>query len=516
MARGDEQGDANEGRAAPREVELKLEADRAGLAALREHPLLREALGAATPKSLKAIYFDTPDERLRKGGVSLRIRRSGRKRVQTVKVASGPAAGLFDRDEWEREVRTDEPDLSGFDGALPALLAEPEVADALTPAFRVEVERLVLDLDHGGSAAEVTIDEGSVEVGGRRAEVTEVEIELKRGAPADLFGLARELSRAAPLRLGIRTKAERGYALAADKPLRAVKSSEAHVRPGQSAGEGFQAIARACLAHLLRNEPALRLAREPDAVHQMRVAMRRLRAAISLHKAVLADERRVAVAAEVKWMAGELGEARDTDVFIARTARPARDARPDDAEVAALLADLEAQRERAYATALDAIASERFRAMLLDLAEWIEVGPWLSGANPTRDAPVEAFAADVLKRRAKRIRKRGRDLADLAPEPRHDLRIEVKKLRYAAEFFAPAFEGRKAEKRRRAYLAALEELQEHLGDLNDLAVGRARLEAAPHGRHLAPVLFGEEREGALLKSAAEAFEDFADAKPFWR
>lgn len=502
-------------RAAPREVELKLEADREGVEALRAHPLLAEALSRAKPKGLNATYFDTPDRRLRKEGVSLRIRRSGRKRIQTVKAADGLAAGLFDRDEWEREVASDIPDLSDLDGAVP-VLAEDGVAAALAPVFTVRVDRTTLDLDRGASRAEVTIDEGVVEAGGRSAPVVELELELRSGEPADLFGLARDLSQAAPLRLGIRTKAERGYALMENRPLKAVKRSAAHVAPGQTAGEGFQTIARACLAHLLRNEPVLRAARDPDAVHQMRVAMRRLRAAITLHKAILDDGRRAAVAAEVKWTAGELGEARDTDVFIARTARPASEAHPDDADLARLLADLEGQRERAYAAALAAIGSPRFRAMLLDVAEWIEVGPWLSGENPDRDGPVEAFAAGVLRRRAKRILRAGRDLADLDPEPRHELRIEVKKLRYAVEFFAPAFEGRKAEKRRKAYLEALERLQEHLGDLNDVAVGRARLAGAGGPERLGPLLFGEADERRVLKEAVEAFEDFADARPFWK
>ncbi|HYF55207.1 MAG TPA: CHAD domain-containing protein [Salinarimonas sp.] len=501
-------------RAAPREVELKLEMEPGAMVAVRAHPLLRDVLARARPKRLHATYFDTPDRLLREAGLSLRIRRSGRRRVQTVKAASGPAAGLFDRDEWEQEVRADIPDLASEAG-LPDLLRRSDVAAALAPAFAVRVERTTLDLAQGASRAEITIDEGVVEAGGRRDAVAEVEIELKDGAAADLFALARALAEGAPLRLGIRTKADRGYTLADGRPLKAVKSSAAHVAPGLTAGQGFQAIARACLVHLLRNEPVLRAGRDPDAVHQMRVAMRRLRAAVSLHKAILSDERRDRIAAEVKWMAGELGEARDLDVFLGKSVRPALAGHGDDADLAALAADLEARREAAYDAALEAIGSPRFRAMLIDLAEWIEVGPWLSGGDGERDGPVEAFAAEVLGRRAKRIRKRGRRLATLAPEPRHDLRIAVKKLRYAVEFFGPAFTGGKAERRRKAYLAALEDLQEHLGDLNDLAVGRERLAALPASERLAPLLLGGADERRMLERAVDAFESFADAKPFW-
>jgi CHAD domain-containing protein len=104
----------------------------------------------------------------------------------------------------------------------------------------------------------------------------------------------------------------------------------------------------------------------------------------------------------------------------------------------------------------------------------------------------------------------------MEPEPRHELRIAVKKLRYAVEFFASAFEGRKAEKRRQAYLEALERLQEHLGDLNDVAVGRARLKGAPHPERLTPLLFGDADERRFLDEAVDAFEDFADARAFWK
>ncbi|WP_188311948.1 CYTH and CHAD domain-containing protein [Salinarimonas soli] len=495
---------------APREVELKLETDEAGLAALRAHP----AFEGAAVKALHATYFDTPDRELRKAGISLRVRRSGDRRIQTVKAGGRAGAGLFDRDEWERDVTGDQPDLSGLDdGPVGDLLAD--VAGRIAPAFTVHVERTTAEVARGEAAAEVTLDEGVVEAGGREEPVAEVEIELRHGTVADLFAIARRLSEAAPLRLGIRTKADRGYALLAGKPPKGVKSPAPHVTPGMSAGEGFQAIARGCLAHLLRNEPALRLARDPDAVHQMRVAMRRLRAAISLHKPILADERRDAVAAEVKWAASELGDARDLDVFIARTLQPALKANPDEEDLAGFLQRLEGERARAYERALAALRSPRFRAMLLDLAEWVEAGPWLDGEDEARDGPVETFAAGLLGRRAKRLVKRGARLADMEPEPRHELRIAVKKLRYAVEFFTPAFEGRKAARRAKAYLGALERLQEHLGDLNDLAVGRARLAGEPHASRLDPLLFGRVDESRMLAEAVDAHDDLADARRFW-
>jgi len=291
----------------------------------------------------------------------------------------------------------------------------------------------------------------------------------------------------------------------------------------------FQAIGRACLHQLLSNERILSETRNPDVVHQMRVAMRRLRAAISLFKDVLADEQRDAIRGELKWISNELGAARDLDVFIAKVLEPLRQKHPDEPGLAALTNSFQEHREQAYGSALAAVASQRFRTMVLDTATWIETGPWvMADEGGERAKPIKVFAAEELARRRKKVKKRGVDLADLDPHARHQVRIEVKKLRYATEFFSSLYEGRKASKRKEAFLSALESLQEHLGELNDLAVSQEmhpdwfRTETRaededPHRRKAARLIVKHQtaRAEAALKPALKAYREFAEAKRFW-
>ena len=157
------------------------------------------------------------------------------------------------------------------------------------------------------------------------------------------------------------------------------------------------------------------------------------------------------------------------------------------------------------------------------------MGAWLtsddSSGRDLRERPAKAFAADTLRRRRKTVRKAGRHLARLPADARHQVRIEVKKLRYAAEFFAGLFEKGKRAARRKPFLAALEDLQQSLGDLNDAAVAEEMLgalsqEEGPEreARRRACALIAEHqrsRASDLLRPAAAAFRSFDDAKRFW-
>ena len=299
-----------------------------------------------------------------------------------------------------------------------------------------------------------------------------------------------------------------------------MKATPSPIVEGMSVVDAFQAIARSCLAHLLANEALFRGARDPEAVHQMRVALRRLRAALSLFRDVVADEETAAVKAGLRELAAALGEARDLDVFIRKTIAPARARAPDDAALAALARSYAERREAAYDAALETVASGRLGRIVLDTLAWIEAGPWLGkDGKAEREAPVERFAADELRRRAKRIRKRGRHLAELAPDERHRVRIAVKKLRYAAEFFAPLYEGKGRAKRTRRFRDALGELQDRLGDLNDIAVAATMAETAGDGAAPAARLLAAEQEAHFdehLAAAAKAYKAFAESEKFWR
>jgi len=504
----------------PTEIELKLELDTADLGRVREE-LRRRAERDGERQTLEAVYYDTKRFALREAGISLRVRRSGERRIQTIKAGKAAAAGLFQRAEWEREIEGEAPDPAAAAGTA----LEPFVTGAkpkkIKPVFVLRVERDLFYLRQDRSEVEVTLDEGMVEADSRSEPVSELELELKRGAPPDLFALAKALSENLPVRLGIRTKAERGYALLEGKPLEVVKAAAVALTPEMTTAEAFQAIGRACLQHLIANEAVLRARRDPDAVHQMRVAMRRLRAAISLFGDVVEDEERDRLKEELRWMSNRLGEARDLDVFLGKTLAPVRERHPEAQELAELAASLEAKRDEAYVEARAAATSPRFRALVLDTTAWIETGAWLSAGDASpREMPIKTFAEKQLSRRAKKVRRRGAGLETLDAETRHRVRIEIKKLRYAAEFFSGVFGGKGRAKRLKAFLSTLAHLQETLGDLNDMAVSRDMTAGhAGDGPDRARELIEQAqaaRGEARLEEAVAAYRAFTEAEPFWR
>jgi triphosphatase len=502
------------GKSAARERELKFELDATDADRIAAHPLL--AASAAEMRTLTSVYFDTEDFALRNAGVSLRVRDTGRGHVQTIK-AGGRA--LFDRPEWEQWVGGLIPDLQAAQATGLAPFHDARVRERLRAQFRTCIDRTVYRVTHNGSDIELALDRGEVEAGVKRAPILEMELELKRGDPVELFCLARELARSVPLGLGVRTKAERGYALLDPEPGEAEKAAPVSLVPGLTCGEAFRAIAQNCLRQIIANEAAL-CAGQSEALHQMRIGLRRLRAAIGAFDEMLAGPEQETIKAELKWITKALGPARDLDVFAAEVLMPLSAAKGGDANFADTHRAFMERRAKAYADATACVRSDRFRGVLLDLAEWIQVGRRIGdcGPNPARNGPANAYAVQLLARLRKRIRKRDRALQELSPGQLHKLRIRAKTLRYTMEFFASLFPGQGAKERRQEALAALKALQDALGALNDLA---AREALAVDGHDLsdeaARLLTSEDGKAEeLLKEAQTAHARFAKVKSFWK
>jgi triphosphatase len=264
----------------------------------------------------------------------------------------------------------------------------------------------------------------------------------------------------------------------------------------------------------------------------MRVALRRLRAAISLFSDMLTDPQTEALKSEFKWITGELGPAREFEVLLKHVLRPVTDCERDAPGTALVSRELRRKREDALARARTAVESLRFRDLALDTAAWIETGDWTrnpdDAAGMLRQRPFAAEAAEQLRRQWKKILKSGKHLDRLDPQHRHKLRIQAKKLRYAAEFFAPAFRRKRAIRHKKDFVAGLQQLQDALGELNDIAVNEKLLEqlgedagAKRHGGRVRKAFVGrlsgreEARIAPVLKEAERAYAAFAKAKPFW-
>jgi triphosphatase len=306
---------------------------------------------------------------------------------------------------------------------------------------------------------EVVLDEGVVGAGRKQTPLIELELELKQGKPAALFDLAEEIGRAAPLRLGMLSKNERGYALAEGWLGRPAKADPVRLDSEMSEADAFRAVAFACLRQFRLNEIALLAARDADALHQARVALRRLRSALTLFRHTVRGKDYQKLREELRWFAGQFGEARNLDVLLGP------DAPPPFADDSGLREALRAEREAAYDKVMAAIESERARFLVLRLALWLELGGWRF--KPRGEGNVRALATHQLERQWLRVRRHGAELGRLDADAEHQLRIDIKKLRYAAEFLASLYPARPEAGRCKSFVGALKDLQERLGIAND-------------------------------------------------
>jgi CHAD domain-containing protein len=296
----------------------------------------------------------------------------------------------------------------------------------------------------------------------------------------------------------------------------------AALTPEFDAKSAFRVIARSCLRQLIANVPAV-LAGDAEGLHQARVALRRLRSAISLFSELLNDPQTKRVKRELKWLTSEFGPARELDVFLAKTVGPWVEHDPEG-PLQQFNTDLERLRERGFERAHAAVNTARFRNLLLDAAAWIEIGDWTRNERELLDTlrrrPISEAAYEQLDRRWKKILKRGKRIESLDPRRLHKLRITAKKLRYASEFFKDVFPGKGTTRRRKRFVGCLKELQDALGDLNDIRVNTGLMRDLVHRRSTvftAGRVSGHEeaRRAAAMQTAQAAFARYRHTESFW-
>ena len=494
-----------------------------------ERPSLETTVASATPKTLEAIYYETPGGDLRKSRLMLRVRGDGTRYIMTLK---SDGATPFERGEWEREVPGKEPDL--------ALLADTPHADVLSridardllPRLGTEIVRRSTVVTHQRTKIEVTYDEGEIHARERRLAVREYEFELVSGRRDEMFRFVRSLPRDGSLRLGLVSKGERGFLLADGKWGMPVKGAPVTLTADMSAASAFAAIVHACLHQFALNQPAFANGEEVEAVHQSRVALRRLRAAMSIFKMIIQDRELDRLRGEIAWIGELLGRARDLDVLQTETVRPVLEKEPDAAGFRALHDSIEAERLQAHAALKEALATPRLADLILDLTLWVEDGPWrrarTSEIMDLRNGPVCDYARLELDRRANKFAGKAKRLEQLTPLQQHDERIRAKKLRYGAQFFESLASGHKQERQARRFIRSMEEVQTALGLIQDAETRSAFLTKLAQGwasrssGDAAMLLFAAGRIAALepdredlIERAGKAARKAVEAKYFW-
>jgi inorganic triphosphatase YgiF len=414
-------------------------------------------------------------------------------------------------------------------------LSEWQDRDELQPQFETSFRRTAMPLRSGGARIEAAFDVGEVKALGARegvnVKLAELELELKAGPTASLFDLARQVTRAAPVRFAMESKADRGYALSQGRPDKPVRAKPLTLDPGMDSGGAFAMILAEGLRQIIANENAILRARDVEGVHQMRVAIRRLRSAIAAFGSAYEHGEIARIKAELSWLAGLLGRARDWDVFLERGVKPVKTAFPDESSLDELTSATRFARREAWDDVLSALESERYRLLMIDIAAAVSSAAW---ADPERAAAADAagktspYDRDIMKtarkslhKRLRKVRRLGERIEELTVPERHEMRIALKRLRYAADFLQSCFPRKPAAK----YLAALSQLQDVFGELNDAAMAERMAamlsDGQPGGRDLARaggVVSGWHMALSvrLWADARKRWRRFTNSKPFWR
>ncbi len=501
------------------EIELKLLTDARSARKVWTHKSVKALLRSAPrTRHIRTVYYDTPSADLMRSGCAYRVRVCGGACEQHLKTAGSVEGGLFHRREWHAPLPSETPDPALWTGEAAAFIAP--YREGLRRLFESDMERTDAVLSNGALAVEMAVDVGVIrafdEDGAplRETPLVEIELEWQAGPAEQVFDLALDLAHALPLRMGWQSKAERGYQLAAGRGPLPHRAAPCDIPPAAALPQAVAQILGETMAHFLANQPCLEASGAPEAVHQMRVACRRLRAALSLFRSALPPDETADFREGFRVLAQDLGAVRDIDVLIAETLAPIRAAAetPDDIResLRAALAALENRRAEEITAARALAAAPETTRLLLRLGRRIT-----ALAREPGDGALRPFADANLGKRHRAVRRSGRHLVTQDATERHRLRIAAKKLRYTAEFFQSLYPG----KPMRRYLRTLSTLQEVLGRLNDSANVPRLIAQATGGGEAMAALSGYamgwhlHRLRASLREAARLHRDLGARPP---
>jgi triphosphatase len=513
------------------ELELKFsidaEAERRLVRRLRQWGPACSELGTLR---LRSIYFDTADLGLSKSGIALRLRRVGRRWVQTAKLSATLVAGLSSLNEIECPVHGANLDLGRFD--------DPQTQDAirrsaagkpLVPVFETVIKRRLWLLDHSGARAEIAIDAGEVVAGSLRAEIREVEVEFKDGDHAGLFAIAGELFPDGGAIPSEESKAARGYRLVETGTSEQTPVPRLARKPQIAAELAAEDAAREilfeCIGQIAANMVVVRFGGQPEGPHQLRVGLRRLRSAMALLDPIVGCAQTDWLRREARWLSGEVAAVRDLDALINDIILPSARFHVGEKTLLPLALALSNLREGRLHILRRTLAGKRAQDLVLGLLCLAQVRGWrrAAGDEPSQKAQrtITEISETALDHVWRRVRKRAREIEALDIEARHELRKELKKLRYAIEFLGGQFPARRV----RPFLKQLKVLQETFGFLNDAAMagrllseaGLADIGVASHDR-AAGWISGEAqaKADAAWKDAIASWDGLKKARPFWR
>jgi CHAD domain-containing protein len=452
-------------------------------------------VAAAGIRTQVDLYLDTNDWRFQRAGYALRIRRLSRQREAAVEAtlkaleeSAAEVPGLRNRREVSE--RLAEPDLRVLvrsDGPVGQRVRALAGRKRLIPLFEVRTRRRLFSLEASGlPPGEIALDETAIQPSRRRggppARLRRVEVEVPEGAVPPLEPFVEGLRAGSGLQPAGLSKYEAGLLSAGLRAPQPRSFGQTAIDAETPIGSVAVAVLRRHFAALLAKEPGTRLGDDSEQLHDMRVASRRLRAALSLFADFL-PAGSAQMRGELGWLGGALGAVRDLDVQLEQLDLWLAEVSDEDRQpLDALRAVLEEQRSVARGAMLEALDSRRYEAFVRAF------GRYLRGRRPRPSspggAPARAVAPDLIEKRFEKLRKSAEQIGtDSEPADYHRVRIRGKRLRYALEFLSDVYPGRT-----QPLLKRLVALQDVLGlhQDADVAITRLRRLAAERGGELGP------------------------------
>jgi len=421
-------------------------------------------------RQLVDTYFDTVDWRFHRAGYSIRVRRWGRRFEASLKAFGEAENGKRDRREFTQPLSKLE-ELRTASGAVADRMRALAGEQELIPLFTITTSRKPYNVaDNGQVVGEVVVDESLVAScdGSQRQRIQRVEVEVEDAEYAGVRAWVEDLRESCGLRVAGLAKYHVGLSVVGLHPAPLPEFGSLAIAKDGTIGEVASAVLRKHLGSLLAHEAGARLGDDPEDLHDMRVATRRLRAALSLFSDILAL-RAQRVREELRWLGHALGEVRDLDVQIEQLHAWRDESAERQKDLTPLHAVLERQRNEARQRMLAVLDSDRYRKLVGSITSMFDRGP-----VPVIDAgqvPVLEAAPDLLTKRYRRFRKAGDAITPASPsEEFHELRKRGKRLRYALEFFGDVYG-----KSTKEMVAPLITMQDILGAHQDAYVAVARL-----------------------------------------
>jgi triphosphatase len=474
------------------EIEWQLEAVDLALVDnwLKEHPSGAGVTIVPEPaRELRDVYYDTEDWRLYRAGYALRVRRDNESAEATMKALMPSEGGIRRRREISEPLKGVQTP-KGIPGPVGERVRRVAGTADLRPLFEVSTRRRTFALcsetpssgeiveDTSGNIrlqnseqdaivlAEVALDESEIFAnGGDSTHLSRVEVEV--GSDAAIHDGVRDfvevLKEALKLRPTRTSKFRTGLSVAGLSPEVALDLGPTEIDATLSCGGVAFAILRRHFGQMLAHEPGVRLGEDPEELHDMRVATRRLRAALKLYSDFL-PKRSERYERDLRWVAGALGEVRDLDVHLEGLSEEASRNGEVLEEVVSLLRE---RRNEARRGMLEALDSNRYERLIASFSATLR-----RGRSPTPTSPILEVAPNLIRDRYKKVRKSANRLSeDSPPEHYHDLRKKGKRLRYALEPLQEIY-GKQAQK----MVKLLKKIQDDLGDHQDFIVASGLME----------------------------------------